>query len=70
MSGDLYIPITAAKSQFPEAKVLAVGPQCVDVHEGDIVIIDRYAETSLRVTYQDKLHFLIAEGDILGIITK
>ena len=67
--GGIHLPLNAAKRQYPEAKVIAVGPQCTDVKPGDTVIVDRYALASLRVQYQDKQHFLIAEPDIIGIIT-
>lgn len=68
MVGNLYMPSTMAKDQFPEAKVISVGPKCVDVKVGDTVIIDRYAMVSQRVQIKGKLHFVISEPEILAIV--
>lgn len=68
-AGDLYLPEIKALNQYPHAKVIAVGPKCVDIKAGDTVMIDRYAMTGTRVTLNDKLHFIIAEPDVIAIIT-
>jgi co-chaperonin GroES (HSP10) len=68
--GGIIMPDHASLDQFPEAKVVAVGPKCVDIRKGDTVIVDRYAMASHRVTVDGKQHFLIAEPDVLGIVSK
>lgn len=70
MAGSIILPDSMEKEQFPEAKVIAVGHKCEEVKAGDTILIDRYALASRRIRFQDKEHFLIAEPDIIGIITK
>lgn len=67
-AGLIHLP-TMEKPQYPDAKVIAVGSKTTEVKVGDTVMIDRYAPTSQRVTYQGRLHFILAEQDIIGIIT-
>ncbi len=66
----IFIPENAEKAQYPEAKVMAAGPKCLDVKEGDTVIIDRYAMASVRLIVKGQLYFVIAEPDVLAIINK
>jgi chaperonin GroES len=74
--GSLYIPDTA-KEKPQQAKVVAVGQGKkkedgsripMDVCEGDIVLISKYAGTEVKIEGEE--HLILREDDILGIIAK
>lgn len=70
IKGGIIIPTIAQKDQFPHAKVVEVGPKVVDVNKGDIVIIDRYSGTGLRLIVDNVKYVVVAEPDILAIVNK
>ncbi len=69
MDGELYIPSTAAKDQFPTADVVAVGPKVEAIKVGDKVLVDRYSIDGTRVTIDFKPYFLFDEDKILAIMS-
>lgn len=74
-AGGIIIPDTA-KEKPMEAEVLAVGPGTynedgderlkLDVKEGDIVLISKWAGTEITMDGEDLL--VVKESDIMGII--
>jgi chaperonin GroES len=68
MAGGLHLPDEAVKDQFPEVKVIAIGPKVVDIKVGDTVLVDRYSGIGHRVTIKGITHIVFQETDILAIV--
>lgn len=74
-AGGIIIPDTA-KEKPMEAEVIAVGPgaynedgdarMALDVKEGDIVLISKWAGTEISIDGEELL--VVKESDIMGII--
>lgn len=69
VQGGIIIPTIASKDQFPRVKVVEVGPKVIDVKKGDIVIIDRYSGTGLRLIVDNVKYVVVAEPDVLAIVS-
>lgn len=75
-SGGIFLPDTA-KEKPTEAKIVALGTGGRDeegklipfsVKVGDVVLISKYGGTEVKIDGTE--HLILAESDILGIISK
>ena len=65
--GGIYLPDSVKDRQVStEGIVIAVGPDCEVVVEGDEVMYGQYV--GVDITLNDKKYSIIKEGDLLGIL--
>lgn len=63
--GSIYVPETAQKASL-RATVVATGPDCEFVTNGDIIIFGRYAKFDIPLRGEEwRDHFVMNEDDIL-----
>lgn len=65
----IIVPESTNKPQAADGIAMAVGPECLDVKEGDSILIDRYSQDTGRLTLDGVPHFIVKEPNVLAILS-